>query len=89
MSVRGVPVQELPENQAPEVAYNLIEQTGEKVPLEIPVIEAEPAEEKPAKRRGRKPRQDAPADAPADDEESGDAGDDPVVEVAAVRELGS
>jgi hypothetical protein len=57
VSVRGVPAQELPENQAPEVAYNLIEQTGEKIPLELgeQVDPGEPPAE-PIKRRGRKPK---------------------------------
>lgn len=52
---RPVPVQELPENQAPEVAYMLIEATGEKVPLAIEkgsVVDDEvPVESK--KKRGR------------------------------------
>lgn len=58
MTARGIPVQELPENQDPSVAYNLIEQTGEKIPLEIPTVEVE---EMP-KRRGRKPRAEESAE---------------------------
>lgn len=58
MSVRGVPTQELPENQAPEVAYNLIEVTGERLPIAIPVagvLDSTLEEDKP-KRRGRPPK---------------------------------
>lgn len=87
MSVRGVPAQELPENQAPEVAYNLIEQTGEKIPLELgeQVDPGEPPAE-PIKRRGRKAKAGAePVAEEAVAEESGVAG----VEVAALRQLGS
>lgn len=77
--VRGVPVQDLPENQDPTVRYTVIEQTGEVVPWDLPetgVLE----DEGPAKKRGRKP-------AKAVDEGAGHPG----AEVAAtsVRELGS
>lgn len=33
MSVRGVPVQDLPENQDPDVAHTVDAMTGEKIPL--------------------------------------------------------
>ena len=78
---RGVPVQDLPENQDPSVRYTVNEVTGEITRW------AEPEESK-AKPKA-KPK--AKADEPADVEESGDAGDEVPVEVAAtsVRELGS
>lgn len=61
MSVRGIPVQDLPENQDPEFAYVIDEVTGFKTPLPggpLDVKETgdekaeEKADEKP-KRRGR------------------------------------
>lgn len=66
MSVRGIPVQELPENQDPDVAYNLIEMTGEKIPLEVAPADA-------PKKRGRKPKaEETPAEEPAPEEPAED-----------------
>lgn len=80
--VRGVPVQDLPENQDPSVRWTLNEVTGEITPWDDVV---ETGEEKPKKRRTAK------SAAPADAAESGDAGGKTPVEVAATsaRELGS
>ena len=84
MSVRGIPVQDLPENQDPSVRKTVIEQTGQVIewpPMEKGTL----VEERP--KRGRK----AKAVEPADAEESGEPGDEAPAEVAAmnVRELGS
>jgi hypothetical protein len=76
----SVPVQELPENQAPEVAYNLVELTGERIPREVGTLVVE--EEKPAKsRRGRKKANASEEEAPVEEAA--------VVEDALPRELGS
>lgn len=54
MSVtRGVPVQDLVENQDPDVAYIVNEVTGERSPLVQPVVEEKP-------RRGRRKAEPAP-----------------------------
>lgn len=58
MSARGIPEQELLENQDPSVAYMLIEQTGERVPLEIPVEAVVAA----SKQRRRKKAESKPAE---------------------------
>ena len=54
-NVRGVPAQDLLENQAPEVLYNLNEQTGVKTPIEREQPVAEVVEEKPRRRRKAEP----------------------------------
>jgi hypothetical protein len=48
MSVRGIPVQDLVENQDPDVLYFLDEVTGVKTPIVAPVAEPE---EKPRRRK--------------------------------------
>jgi hypothetical protein len=55
VSVRGIPVQDLPENQDPDFAYVIDEVTGFVTPLAGgPLDKAkETGEEKPAKKRGR------------------------------------
>lgn len=88
--VRGVPVQDLPENQDPSVRHTVIEQTGEVVPWDLP--ETGVLEEKPKRRKGAKgqhavkPDPDVVEDAGLDGSE-----DEKPVEVAktSVRELGS
>ena len=58
MSVRGVPVQELLENQAPESAVNVNEQTGEITPLEgAPKAKPEKKDE-PVKAEHKHPARD-------------------------------
>lgn len=59
---RPVPVQELPENQAAEVAYVLDEQTGVKTPLAVE--KGSVVEEK--KRRGRPRRETATDELPVE-----------------------
>jgi len=53
----AVPAQWMPENQNPNVAYRINEQTGERTPL------AGATAEEPKKKRGR-PRKDAAVEAP-------------------------
>jgi hypothetical protein len=55
VSARGIPAQELPENQDPGVAFVLNEQTGEVTPLVVDHVTGE-ADDAPApapKKRGR------------------------------------
>lgn len=84
-------MQDLPENQDPSVRYVVDEVTGEITYLDGYKETGDLKEEPAPKKRGRR----AKADAPADAEESGDPGaeDDekPAKETAAtdVRELGS
>lgn len=52
MSARGIPAQDLPENQDPGTAYVLNEQTGERTPLAVPTPEVE--DEKPKRGRPKK-----------------------------------
>jgi hypothetical protein len=69
VSVRGVPVQDLPENQDPGVRFTYDEVLKKYVPWdETPAAPAEaPVEEKPAKRRGRPPKvKEEPADVQLD-----------------------
>lgn len=68
MSVRGVPVQELPEHQAPEVAFILDEVTGAVSPLPVPVAE-EPARPSRRRKRARTEEVADDADTPAGDGE--------------------
>ena len=82
--MRGIPVQDLPENQDESVRYTVIEQTGEIVPWDLPetgVLE----EDQPIRPKRGKARKWA--DVKADAEASGDAGAE--VAATAVRELGS
>jgi hypothetical protein len=83
---RGVPVQDLPENQDPSVRHTVNEVTGE-VTYWDDVVETGELKEPAKPKRGRKPK----AVEPAEDEESGDPGTEVPAEVAAtsVRELGS
>lgn len=76
-------VQELPENQGPEVSYNLIELTGERRELGTLVEESEKSDAEKPKKRGRK------KNTPTEDQD-----DTPVEEASAQsaalpRELGS
>lgn len=70
-NVRGVPAQELLENQAPEVLYNLNEQTGVKTPIERKEPVAEVVEEKPRRRKKAEPVEEV-TDEPAAAEGEGE-----------------
>lgn len=59
MSARGIPVQDLPENQDPSVRYTVDEMTGKVTPFDAPA-------EKPKKRAAPAPKKEATSDAPAE-----------------------
>lgn len=75
---RGVPVQDLPENQDPAVRYTLNEVTGEITPW--------PEEETPAPKKKAAAKK-AAADVPADAVETGVASE--TASALSARELGS
>jgi hypothetical protein len=92
---RGVPVQDLPENQDPSVRHTVDEVTGIVTQWDD---EPEP-KEKPAKKRAAKKAapstgtEDGGDHVPADDAGSGDAGaeaaSEKAVDTTSLRELGS
>lgn len=89
---RGVPVQDLPENQDESVAFFTDEVTKAVFPFD-PSDFREQGTETPSPRKRRKRKVAGQADAPDVEEALGDAGDAPVEEAASdptsLREVGS
>lgn len=93
---RGVPVQDLPENQDPAVRYTLDEVVRTVTPWPEPATERpaakKAAKKAPAKKASASAELELGEPAPADDEEHGDAGaeaSEKAAVITSVRETGS